>query len=329
MIKIPSLKPKEKEQLESNHWNAFKIHVYKDLESILEAYKPELIPLYLKKIEVLDANKYNKLTYLSLDKIFEQMIYDLIIGTKPLLCIFKEIFSEEINNICKHFIQNKYKQFRSSWKEWNGYLFFKSLKVKVCPYCNINLLLSFKKENGQLKSIVQFDHYFPQDKHPLLALSLYNLVPCCSTCNHLKHNASDDLIYPYEESFDDYDVKFKISEKALFSIVPNLEDIEVFLDISQNSEQHISNSINILNLNPIYNEHTDEIYDILYNYRIYSYENLEFLRILLGNTSNAPNDAELKDIINHFNLTKEDYCSKSFSKLQVDIKNLMEAISIK
>ena len=29
----------------------------------------------------------------------------------------------------------------------------------------------------------QFDHWFPKKKYPLLAISFYNLIPCCTYCN--------------------------------------------------------------------------------------------------------------------------------------------------
>ena len=58
----------------------------------------------------------------------------------------------------------------------------KALRLTVCPYCN----RSFINNRGDRESGRQFDHFFSKDEMPYFALSLYNLVPSCSTCNHTK-----------------------------------------------------------------------------------------------------------------------------------------------
>lgn len=53
--------------------------------------------------------------------------------------------------------------------------------IKCCPYCNENYIFNRKKKSG-----AQLDHFFSKEQYPLFALSLYNLVPSCTTCNHIK-----------------------------------------------------------------------------------------------------------------------------------------------
>ena len=43
-----------------------------------------------------------------------------------------------------------------------------------------------KVENGTTYAMAQLDHFFPRDSFPIFAVSLYNLVPACSACNHIK-----------------------------------------------------------------------------------------------------------------------------------------------
>lgn len=45
--------------------------------------------------------------------------------------------------------------------------------IAICPYCGLN-------EPDTL------DHFLPKKKHPLLSITLYNLIPCCNNCNHKK-----------------------------------------------------------------------------------------------------------------------------------------------
>ena len=59
------------------------------------------------------------------------------------------------------------------------------------------------------------DHYYPRDLYPYLAVSLYNLVPCCAVCNAAKgplDTMKDPILYPYDEGFS-YDMGFQIKAK--------------------------------------------------------------------------------------------------------------------
>ena len=59
----------------------------------------------------------------------------------------------------------------------------------ICPYC------------GQ-SPVRTIDHYLPRSKLKFLAVSPFNLIPCCRDCNSEKKefialNDSDSLIHPY------------------------------------------------------------------------------------------------------------------------------------
>lgn len=69
-----------------------------------------------------------------------------------------------------------YTNFRN--RKW-AYGLLEKLDVKVCPYCNRQYTFTVPK----VKVSPQFDHYFPISKYPYLQLSLFNLIPSCSTCN--------------------------------------------------------------------------------------------------------------------------------------------------
>ena len=61
------------------------------------------------------------------------------------------------------------------------------LKVKTCPYCNAQYLESrTDHRSGRLYTGMQLDHYLPKSQYGLLAMSLYNLIPSCSFCNHTR-----------------------------------------------------------------------------------------------------------------------------------------------
>lgn len=99
------------------------------------------------------------------------------------------------------------------WKEFSNYMLnqYKSvrneylpqilsdLNLNVCPYCNRHYI--YTVDNGKRVS-AQFDHFYCKTKYPYLALSFYNLIPCCPTCNKAKGELQIK-INPYVEGFDD------------------------------------------------------------------------------------------------------------------------------
>ena len=64
-----------------------------------------------------------------------------------------------------------------------------------CPQCG-------------LRQVKTLDHYLPKSKYPLLAITPYNLIPCCSDCNRDKldglfNSREKETMHPYYDDFDD------------------------------------------------------------------------------------------------------------------------------
>ena len=72
----------------------------------------------------------------------------------------------------------------------HGYWLVKKLDIKTCPYCNRNYTFVL---NRGLKARPEYDHFYPKADYPFLALSFYNLIPSCPSCNHLKKGKQIDL----------------------------------------------------------------------------------------------------------------------------------------
>jgi len=77
--------------------------------------------------------------------------------------------------------------------------------VRFCPYCNADTVYAIKVNGRHVRS--DLDHFFPKDKYPFLATSLYNLIPSCSRCNSpIKYNRDidqDSMSMPYADDVDD------------------------------------------------------------------------------------------------------------------------------
>ncbi len=111
------------------------------------------------------------------------------------------------------FFNGLYDKWLSPSSVWGPYEFIKSLKIKACPYCNLEYaqIATFKRENGKKKNVhPALDHFYPKSKYPFFALSLNNLVPSCTTCNSSikKDDGSiksyKDIINPYDETINYY-----------------------------------------------------------------------------------------------------------------------------
>ena len=88
-------------------------------------------------------------------------------------------------------------QYANVRKEYLPHVLTK-LNLSVCPYCNRHYI--FTVDNGR-KVSAQFDHFYSKMQYPYLALSFFNLIPCCPTCNKAKGERQIGL-NPYIEGFD-------------------------------------------------------------------------------------------------------------------------------
>ncbi|EHQ04021.1 hypothetical protein [Gillisia limnaea] len=128
-----------------------------------------------------------------------------------------------------------YKNFRNSQKAlWLG----ETLNCRSCTSCNTQFTLVTSQAKGD-KLLFHLDHYFPQSVYPYLSLSIFNLIPCCSSCNMSKSNKPfklDSHIHPYLDGLNEIG-KFKIDKYSLvkFLIDPekNEEKIEYKLKIRE------------------------------------------------------------------------------------------------
>lgn len=147
------------------------------------------------------------------------------------------------------------------------------LNIKVCPYCNHNFTLYIDilgKTN--MKGLFQFDHFYDKSDYPYLSMSLYNLIPSCSYCNHQKRTTQLDIRYnPYFKA---------ISEEFHFKVVDSFQlrsgkkgadkiDIKIEWNVSRQGVDELQND---LHLEEQYGRHRDivqEIYDKVYNETYY------------------------------------------------------------
>lgn len=192
------------------------------------------------------------------------------------------------------------------------YEFTSNLGLTVCPYCNRNYITTgVKGKTNRVTSHIE--HFFSKSTYPLFALSFYNLMPVCPSCNSLK---SEDMlnvsVYDIENS-DDY-LRFKIIPKKI-GFMTSINSFDLKLEYSDEFAPNVES----LCLESLYTSHKDYVLEIMNKKSIYTdgllselYEKHEGLfssteetrRILYGNYVNE------KDIHKRplAKLTKDIYC---------------------
>ncbi len=169
-----------------------------------------------------------------------------------------------------------------------AYWLVDELHLGACPYCNSNYTYSVIGKNRSIRPA--FDHYIPKSTYPHLRVCLFNLIPICNTCNSLKGYDDIEVIYPYEECFEDGDSEWS------FMIIPIREAERVWKRevyefqielVNQKTEKktlnehdaRVENSINTFGLNYVYTHcHKDEIRLLIQSYYEYNRAYEENLR---------------------------------------------------
>jgi hypothetical protein len=155
--------------------------------------------------------------------------------------------------------------------KYSAYTFVDRLEIKVCPYCNRNYVYNIPDDH---RRISQIDHFFSKDKYPFLALSFYNLVPSCGSCNHKKSNKEGGFFNPYATTFDGQSkVKFEINIKSENFMK---DEDECDLNIIY-KHQEIKTTFTELGLDKLYQKHKDVIQEIYLKRHIYNDEYIEGL----------------------------------------------------
>ncbi|KRP45448.1 hypothetical protein SAMN04490190_0809 [Pseudomonas libanensis] len=102
-----------------------------------------------------------------------------------------------------------YDRFISKYGTWNAYTLCKKSKARICPYCNHAYAFTIECKDGAFRPTL--DHFFLKDQYPHLALTLYNLVPSCSSCNSSLKGEEDFHQTPHlNPLFDNESITFQL-----------------------------------------------------------------------------------------------------------------------
>jgi len=158
---------------------------------------------------------------------------------------------------------------------FNGFTLAEQLNIECCPYCNRNYTTThysyYTTSDGipaEKRVYPEFDHFYCQADHPLLAVSFYNLVPSCTICNtHYKSNRNSSGLYHPYTLFSAESFKFKGFPKDVSSLYGAGTEISIGFEYncSDAIKDQLINSHAFFGIKDIYDKcHGDLIKDIIY-----------------------------------------------------------------
>lgn len=297
-------------------------------------YSSNLEDSYYKSIATSKAVKFKGLTFEKYyNKYYKQILgYDL----KDILCgDFEKLLEIKTKHRSKFKDDNKIKRlFNYDKQKTNNFeplisklqpkiskFFEQYIEVHTCYYCNIEFINTFKKHN-ETKNAFTLDHVLEKATYPFLALSLYNLVPSCYTCNSKVKDSKIEF-----DEFSPTNPKFNFHEKVKFKIFlqnPNLQiekENDFFVKLIEDFLNQYNKYIESLNLNERYEYHKYKVIELIKKRRDYPNSRLKELSILTGKT-----EEEIKQDLFGAYLHDKDLYKRPLSKLAKDILEQLEII---
>ena len=260
---------------------------------------------------------------LALEVLFQDLILeqidDILIGLPDRLVELNDKINPVIKSsaLLKEAVEYvfNYKAFlEKGFNKYNLYSLAASLDTPTCIYCNINYTNTIITKNKKKLTRPQFDHFFDKAKNPLLAISFYNLIPCCSVCNtSIKGSVVMNLnehLHPYNDNrLNEIKFSYNFSSGSYNGLV-------VKLKTSDGSKS--KNTADVFALEELYNAHTGILQDLIKTRQYYSDNYLEILNdnLLKGVTTSKD---ELYRIVFGTEIRQEDFVKRPFSKFKSDI----------
>lgn len=216
---------------------------------------------YDKKEKQADNNQKTELTY------FKKCFREIVLADEKGL----EYYSKKnVSEYMKTFMIDLYKAFTQDKQDKNNeisnaHYFFHQLNIRTCPYCNRHYTFTLSKKNTKVSP--EYDHFYDKSSHPLLAVSFYNLVPSCHTCNHVKGTKDTAKINPY---FSGFKSKFMLHDEKGDKLIVDYDKVSMKerrndygkLTYSGLTEEERGN-VQTFGLQGLYEMHDDYIKELL------------------------------------------------------------------
>ncbi|TAE03686.1 MAG: hypothetical protein EAZ97_01150 [Bacteroidetes bacterium] len=191
-------------------------------------------------------------------------------------------------------------------KDYSSKLLVNSLGLSVCPYCNRNFIQIIGNQR-----IDELDHFYPKSKYPFLALSFYNLIPSCKTCNQTFKGVKEISINPY-----DMPEKFKFALKIKnVDFYYKKEGFEIdFKEL----KAKLGLNFSVFELEKVYETHKDLILELIQKQITYSDDYIDDLFRRYEGTLFKNREDVLRHLSGNY-VSESDFHLRPLSKLTHDI----------
>ena len=242
------------------------------------------------------------------DNIISGLPGDLILLNKSYDSLNLTISEKEL--IKDFFLNTGYKNFQKNYSKY----FLDLIGIDTCVYCNRNYTINLTKTHAR----AELDHWFPKTQFPLFALSFYNLIPSCHSCNHIKgnpaidwNNALNEYVHPYiKEDSEGFNFDF-FYEKGIDNLKIETRCFKKSIKTNKTLEFN--------QIKKIYNSHSEKELRDLVNLR-YKYSN-NYIKILTEDTFKnlKISKEEIYRMVFGIEIEEENYHRRPFSKFKKDI----------
>lgn len=286
---------------------------HKDLETLVNKHFENIVNYINQKNTKYNLDDINCNLVYVFDKDLEQIVKSTPEQMKNLIETSSNI------NIFKEF-KDLYEVFRDKW----ALELVEKLDISVCPYCNREYIFKFTetKKKGA-RTLATFDHYYSKTDYPFLAISFYNLIPCCHICNskfkHKKDFYKNPHLHPYEDDFNSL-VKFQLTIKDnSFYYNENGFDIKI-----ASNNPKVQNSIETFRLNELYQNHKDIVLELIQKREIYPDSYID--ELAYNYSGLFKNREDLLRLITCGYVEDKDLDKRPLSKLVKDMSENLELI---
>ncbi len=211
-------------------------------------------------------------------------------------------------------------------KSWGPYQLTKKLNLNSCPYCNRQYTFTVINLKGGKVARPELDHFLPQSKHPLLALSFYNLIPSCHVCNSSVKGSADTKyethLNPYEKNDKHSLMRFTYVPQTYEGAVGLTEEVDVELKYNGDSADTITKAkvegnIDLFCLNDLYKNHSDNVQEIIRKREVSGDKYIEIMQKTFTDFPIKIEDAYRLAYGNYY--LEKDFSRRALSKLTKDI----------
>ena len=201
--------------------------------------------------------------------------------------------------------------------------YIKELGIRTCVYCNMQYALTVPKRSGKNLAYYGLDHAWPKSKFPYLALSFFNLHPCCGPCN--KHKSAFDHKPRYSIYIENTEptVEFMIDNESLVNYILTHE--RKGLKICMQPNENVKTLYKKLRIESLYTLHTDEAEEMVWRAKIYNDAYFRQLSAAYG-TSFLNTKTNLYRMLYGLYDGEKNVYARPLTKMKQDIAKLLKLI---